>query len=121
MEKGRYSSKTLTNQQSLSVLIGPPLFQDKIHGPAIIEQLDTTTPVYPGDIAKVSADGHLISILSKGGKKMDNDKNELDPISLEIISNGLRSITDECFVALTRSSYSTNIKERKRPFHSDRR
>ena len=44
---------------------------------------------------------------------MDNDKNELDPITLEIISNGLRSITDECFVALTRSSYSTNIKERK--------
>ena len=42
----------------------------EIHGPAIIEQLDTTTPVYPGDIAKVSADGHLIiSILSKGGKK----------------------------------------------------
>ena len=42
----------------------------EIHGPAIIEQLDTTTPVYPGDIAKVSADGHLIiSISSKGGKK----------------------------------------------------
>ena len=42
----------------------------EIHGPAIIEQLDTTTPVYPGDIAKVSADGHLIiSILSEGGKK----------------------------------------------------
>ena len=38
---------------------------------------------------------------------------ELDPISLEIISNGLRSIADECFVALMRSSYSTNIKERK--------
>ncbi|MCY3877858.1 MAG: hydantoinase B/oxoprolinase family protein [Rhodobacteraceae bacterium] len=37
----------------------------------------------------------------------------LDPISLEIIANGLRSIADECFVALTRSSYSTNIKERK--------
>ena len=42
----------------------------EIHGPAIIEQLDTTTPVYPGDIAKVSADGHLIiSISSGGGKK----------------------------------------------------
>ena len=41
----------------------------EIRGPAIIEQLDTTTPVYPGDIAKVSADGHLIiSISSKGGK-----------------------------------------------------
>lgn len=38
---------------------------------------------------------------------------ELDPISLEIIGNALRSITDECFVALMRSAYSTNIKERR--------
>lgn len=37
----------------------------------------------------------------------------LDPIRLEIIGNGLRSIADECFVALMRSAYSTNIKERK--------
>ena len=38
---------------------------------------------------------------------------ELDPITLEIIFNGLRSITDETFIALTKSSYSTNIKERR--------
>ncbi len=38
---------------------------------------------------------------------------KLDPISLEIIANGLRSIADECFAALMRSAYSTNIKERK--------
>lgn len=38
---------------------------------------------------------------------------ELDPIRLEILWNGLRSITDEMFVALTRSAYSTNIKERR--------
>ncbi len=31
-----------------------------INGPAIIEQLDTTTPVYPGDVAQVTAEGHLI-------------------------------------------------------------
>jgi N-methylhydantoinase A len=31
-----------------------------IMGPAIIEQLDTTTPVYPGDRAEVTPDGHLI-------------------------------------------------------------
>ena len=37
---------------------------------------------------------------------------ELDPIGLEILSNALRSITDESFVALMKSSYSTNIKER---------
>ena len=44
---------------------------------------------------------------------MQNPSTELDPISLEIIANGLRSIADECFVALMRSAYSTNIKERR--------
>ena len=32
----------------------------KIAGPAIIEQMDTTTPVYPGDFAEMTPDGHLI-------------------------------------------------------------
>lgn len=31
-----------------------------IEGPAILEQMDTTTPVYPGDIAEMTPDGHLI-------------------------------------------------------------
>ena len=44
---------------------------------------------------------------------MNHKSTELDPIRPEIIANGLRSIADECFVALMRSSYSTNIKERK--------
>jgi N-methylhydantoinase B len=41
------------------------------------------------------------------------DERALDPIQIEIIANGLRSVADECFIALMRSSYSTNIKERK--------
>ena len=32
----------------------------RIEGPAILEQMDTTTPVYPGDVAEVTADGHLV-------------------------------------------------------------
>ena len=41
----------------------------RIRGPAIIEQLDTTTPVYPGDRAEVTADGHLIiRIDAEGGR-----------------------------------------------------
>ena len=31
-----------------------------IDGPAIIDQMDTTTPLYPGDRAEVTPDGHLI-------------------------------------------------------------
>jgi len=38
--------------------------------------------------------------------------NALDPITLEILFNLLRSVTDESFIALMKSSYSTNIKER---------
>jgi N-methylhydantoinase B len=37
---------------------------------------------------------------------------DLDPITLEILFNALRSVTDESFAALMRSAYSTNIKER---------
>ena len=32
-------------------------------------------------------------------------KPALDPITLEIMFNGLRSITDETYIALTRSAY----------------
>ena len=37
----------------------------------------------------------------------------IDPISLEIMLNALRSVADETYNALTRSAYSTNIKERR--------
>ena len=37
----------------------------------------------------------------------------LDPVTLEILANGLRSIADETFAALMKSAYSTNIKERR--------
>lgn len=36
----------------------------------------------------------------------------LDPIALEISWNGLKSVTDECFLTIMRSAFSTNIKER---------
>ena len=43
---------------------------------------------------------------------MNADTPVLDPVSLQVLWNGLRSVTDECFLALMRSSFSTNIKER---------
>jgi N-methylhydantoinase B len=42
-----------------------------------------------------------------------NRRTTIDPITIEIISNGLRSISDETFIALMKSAYSTNIKERR--------
>lgn len=36
----------------------------------------------------------------------------LDPVTIEISWNSLRSVADECYLTIMRSAYSTNIKER---------
>ena len=43
---------------------------------------------------------------------MKQEMVKLDPVTIEILSNGLQSLVDEAFVALMKSAYSTNIKER---------
>ena len=37
----------------------------QVDGPAILEQMDTTTPVYPGDRAEMTPDGHLIIAIAE--------------------------------------------------------
>src|SRR5215475_7164408 len=37
---------------------------------------------------------------------------DLDPITLEIIWSGLKSINDECWITIQKTAFSTNIKER---------
>ena len=54
----------------------------RIAGPAVIEQLDATTLLFPGDRATV--DPHLNLIVRH--RRMTS----IDPITLEIISNGLQ-------------------------------
>ena len=44
---------------------------------------------------------------------MTDRETPLDPVTLEILFNALRSVTDETFIALMRSAYPTNIKERR--------
>jgi len=43
---------------------------------------------------------------------MSPSKPALDPITLEIIWNGLKSINDEAWITIQKSAFSTNIKER---------
>jgi N-methylhydantoinase B len=43
---------------------------------------------------------------------MTDRRNVPDPIALEVLHNALLSITEEAYVALMKSAYSTNIKER---------
>ncbi len=44
---------------------------------------------------------------------MNELANEIDPITLEILHNGLKSVTDETYITITKAAYSTNIKERR--------
>jgi N-methylhydantoinase B len=37
---------------------------------------------------------------------------DLDPITLEIVWSGLKSINDECWITIQKTAFSTNIKER---------
>ena len=40
----------------------------RIEGPAVVEQLDATTPIHPGDSGRVDPAGNLIISLAKGGR-----------------------------------------------------
>ena len=40
----------------------------RIEGPAVVEQLDATTPIHPGDSARVDSAGNLIISLANGGR-----------------------------------------------------
>ena len=88
-------------------------------GSAIVEQLDATTVVHPGDRVRVDAPREPHHHPRRSMTEMTATATtapasfELDAVGLEILSNALRSITDECFVALMKSAYSTNIKERR--------
>lgn len=41
------------------------------------------------------------------------ERSTIDPITLEVIRNGLASVADEMIAALVRTGYSTNIKDRR--------
>ncbi len=44
---------------------------------------------------------------------MNQNAGGIDPITLEILYNGLKSVTDETYITITKAAYSTNIKERR--------
>jgi len=49
----------------------------------------------------------------KGEKRSSTKKKPVDMVTLQVIMNALHSITDEMNMALIRTAYSTNIKDRR--------
>ena len=77
---------------------------DRIDGPALIEEHESTCVVGRGD--HVSVDEHLNLIIEVGAMSMS-----YDPVALGIQWDRLISIADEVVSALVRTSFSTNVRE----------
>lgn len=94
----------------------------EIHGPAIIEEDESTTVVPPGDHVEVGAGGSLVIHLSQGtaafrrpeasaSLPQEIARLEADPIGLEIMWSRLISISEESWLTVIRTAFSLIIGE----------
>ena len=99
-----------------------------LQGPAVIEEMSSTTVLSPAHSLRVDAYGNLIVQVAAlttvvateddahadANAYADESADVLaDPIEMEVFANRLLSISEDMNNTLVRSSFSTNIKERK--------
>lgn len=89
---------------------------NRVSGPALLAQMDSTILLPPGWEGRVDAWGNLVAEW-RGIEDMSGDaetKSEtVDAVSLEIFKHLFASAAEEMGVTLGRTAYSSNIKERK--------
>ena len=89
----------------------------RIEGPAIIEEMDSTTLVPPGSTVTIREDGSLLIAVPKAerGSAATTDgaglPPERDPVTLTVVNNALSSICDEMSSAMIRTAYSPIFSE----------
>jgi 5-oxoprolinase (ATP-hydrolysing) len=85
---------------------------DRIEGPAIIEQYDTTTVVPPGMLAKIDDFGNIVIDCSAAQRAGSETGVELStPILMRVIGGACTAIAKEMAGVLFRMSYSSIIRE----------
>ncbi|MGI9332578.1 MAG: hydantoinase B/oxoprolinase family protein [Gammaproteobacteria bacterium] len=95
---------------------------DRIEGPAIVEEPESTTVVPPGDVLEVDEHGNLrvsIDRSTHAGAIVTRDMSlaaakariESDPVGLEILWSRLINITEECWETVIRTAFSLIIGE----------
>ena len=109
-KEARIGERAVYDEEARDFLTTPVYRRERLRaghrlaGPAIVEQMDSTTVILGGQEALVDAarePGH------PGGQSV------MDRITLDVIGAGLLAIAEEMGEALIKSSYSTNIKERQ--------
>ncbi len=95
---------------------------DRLAGPAIVEERESTTVVPPGDVLTVDATGNLrIAVASAAipdavvtpgmDLKQATARIEADPIALEIMWSRLVTVVDEMWLTVCRTAFSLIISE----------
>ena len=84
----------------------------RIDGPAVIEEMDSTTLVHPGDAVEIQPDGSLSLDLHGAADTLAiSEAPERDPVTLTIVNNALRNICDEMASTMVRTAYSPIFSE----------
>ncbi|WP_158258466.1 hydantoinase B/oxoprolinase family protein [Rhodopila globiformis] len=83
--------------------------EQRIPGPAVIEQADTTILVEPGWTARLIDSGALL--IERDGDAMPFADDAHDPVTMEVIRHRLEGIAEEMQSTLLRSSFSPIVKE----------
>lgn len=85
---------------------------DRVMGPAIIAELNSTTIVEPGWLAEVTAHDHMVLTRVEALPQRRAIGTNADPVMLEIFNNLFMSIAEQMGLRLQQTAYSVNIKER---------
>ena len=85
---------------------------NRVVGPALLVQMDSTVLLPPGWSGTIDAWGNLLAEWQTSAEH-EAHESKVDPVSLEIFKHLFASAAEEMGVTLGRTAYSSNIKERK--------
>ena len=85
---------------------------DRIDGPAIIIEKNSTNIIEPGWRADFTAHGHILLTRAVPAERGQAVGTKVDPVMLEIFNNLFMSIAEQMGSTLEKTSHSVNIKER---------
>ena len=85
---------------------------DRLEGPAIIAEANSTTVIEPQWQAAVTPLNHLVMTRSVPRPKREAVGTRVDPVMLEIFNNLYMAIAEQMGVTLANTAHSVNIKER---------
>ena len=98
---------------------------DVVTGPAIVAEMDSTTLVLPGHAATVHASGQPAHPSAGGAEpwrpssrrnRRRSSRSDVDPVTLDLIENGLRNARYEMDEVLFRTALSPGIREQHDEF-----